>query len=696
MTSVQKSTEGWWFNDHPRSDPVNIEECHFSSLLYVAALAALLSALCLNLPLNVRLLTYAISFAFGVVCSLLSKSLRAPAVVALLCFALLALIGQSKVDQGLAEAAGGGGELNRGERAVFSGFLSLSPGSQLWQLEDASLILPSGEVSSKMKHWQTTLHLAKDFSAEHTLQPGRFAVFCGNAYPSWQSRRLSLYNARLSSSSVFSSSSLPSTSLYYEQFFAELRGKLATFHSQAMGKEAGSLLGSLVLGERASPISADLKLCFTQCGLSHLLAASGMNLTIVVAFAVFLSRRSKFAWFRPTVSLFSILVFSSLAGASPSVLRASCMCLLALFFSLFSGVRVPGLKTLALTVLLFLFIDPLAVFDVGLQLSLAATYGILTLVPCMEALLCELVGQRQSLRKLVSLLAVILSAQVAVLPLQFYYFGTVNPIFLPANLLAEPLVVPLTILGFLSTLMALPFSALGLTESPFIFPALALDWLSLPLVQLLALMTRWLAGNFPSLVLEKPQALHLLVYYLLLFQIVLLKGRFASVKFARLALLSMLLALLFAAHFYIKSPFFELAFNSKGFVVRRSGGAVYYHFSSESGALSRYLQRLPEKKIEVSLTKPSVPSGSTYELTFAKDRLLIRVFQDPDGRNYLFQFFTADSGALGAEAPLLTLRRGGVRSYSLDGRLCLPILPLVVLRGQVQTHGGLTFCRLGL
>ena len=475
MTSVQKSTEGWWFNDHPRSDPVNIEECHFSSLLYVAALAALLSALCLNLPLNVRLLIYAILFAFGVVCGLLSKSLRAPAVVALLCFALLALIGQSKFDQGLAEEAGGGGELNRGERAVFSGFLSLSPGSQLWQLEDASLILPSGEVSSKMKHWQTTLHLAKDFSAEHTLQPGRFAVFCGNAYPSWQSRRLSLYNARLSASSVFSSSSLSSTSLYYEQFFAELRGSLATFHSQAMGKEAGSLLGSLVLGERASPISADLKLCFTQCGLSHLLAASGMNLTIVVAFAVFLSRRSKFAWFRPTVSLFSILIFSSLAGASPSVLRASCMCLLALFFSLFSGVRVPGLKTLALTVLLFLFIDPLAVFDVGLQLSLAATYGILTLVPCMEALLCELVGQRQSLRKLVSLLAVILSAQVAVLPLQLYYFGTVNPIFLPANLLAEPLVVPLTILGFLSTLMALPFSALGLTESPFIFRL----WLSI-------------------------------------------------------------------------------------------------------------------------------------------------------------------------------------------------------------------------
>ncbi|MBN8661425.1 MAG: ComEC/Rec2 family competence protein [Candidatus Obscuribacter phosphatis] len=689
MTSVQKSTEGWWFNDHPRSDPVSIEECHFSSLLYVSALAALLSALCLNLPLNVRILAYSILFAFGVVCSLLSKSLRAPVVVALLCFALLALVGQSKLDQGLAEAAGG--ELNRGERAVFSGFLSLSPGSQLWQLEDASLILPSGEVSSKMRHWQTTLHLAKDFSAEHTLQPGRFAVFCGNAYPSWQSRRLSLYNARLSSSS-----SLSSTSLYYEQFFAELRGKLATFHSQAMGKEAGSLLGSLVLGERASPISADLKLCFTQCGLSHLLAASGMNLTVVVAFAVFLSRGSKFAWFRPTVSLFSILLFSSLAGASPSVLRASCMCLLALFFSLFSGVRVPGLKTLALTVLLFLFIDPLAVFDVGLQLSLAATYGILTLVPCMEALLAEFVGQRQSLRKLVSLLAVILSAQVAVLPLQLYYFGTVNPIFLPANLLAEPLVVPLTILGFLSTLMALPFSALSLTESPLIFPSLALDWLSLPLVQLLALITRWLAGNFPSLVLEKPQALHLLIYYLLLFQIVLLKGRFASVKFARLALLSVLLAFLFAAHFYIKSPIFELAFNSKGFVVRRSGGAVYYHFSSENGALSRYLQRLPEKKIEVSLAKPAEPTSSNYDLNFAKDRLLIRVLQDQDGRNYLFQFFPADSGALGAEAPLLTLRRVGVRSYLLEGRLSLPILPLVVLRGQVQTHGGLTFCRLGL
>ncbi|MBX9939004.1 MAG: ComEC/Rec2 family competence protein [Candidatus Obscuribacterales bacterium] len=687
MTSVQESTEGWWFRDHRQSEPLTIEECHFSSLLYVAALAALASALVLGSPLNFRLILSCLLSAFALACSFLSKHLRAPVAVAVAVFFLVSCLGQSKLEEGLNEKYSC--DLAPGARSVFSGFLAKPPGSQSWQLEDASLVLPSGEVCTKLRHWQVILYPAEDLGSQKVLETGRFIEFSGNAYASWRSRQISLYNAK-------PCASLSSNGLYYERFFADLRKRLASFHRQSMGAEAGSLLGSLVLGERASPIDAELKFCFTQCGLSHLLAASGMNLTIVVAFAAFLSSGAKKAWFRPTLSLFSVLLFSSLTGPSPSVLRASCMCLLAVFFSLFS--RVPGLKTLALTVLLFLLIDPLAVFDVGLQLSLAATYGILTLVPCMESLLGELVRHKQSLRKLVSLVAVILSAQVAVLPLQLYYFGSLNLVFLPANLLAEPLVVPLTILGFLSTLMALPFSVLGLTESPFTFPALLLDWLSLPLVQLLAGLARYLAAHFPALALEKPQVLQLLIYYLLLFQIVLLKGRFSVLKFGRLALFSLLLAFLFAAHFYLKSPIFELAFNSKGFVVRRSGGAIYYHLNCQSVALSRYLQRLPEPKTELSPSDAVLPEHEPCQILFAKDRLLVRVI--PEGKDYRFQFFTTGDGNpkvdARASSPVLTLRRGEGRSYILEGQLNLPILPLIVLQGRVQSHGGLTFCRFGL
>lgn len=268
-------------------------------------------------------------------------------------------------------------------------------------------------------------------------------------------------------------------------FIDAQRNRLISFHVGNLGAETGTLLASMVLGERAVGVSQDLLSSFRTVGLSHLLAASGFNLTIVTLSTHWACRVLGLSALPTNCLTFAMMaVFVSFAGGSSSVVRASLMCALAIACScLGRRAHIAGLLGAAL--LISIVIDPLSVADPGFQLSYSAVSGIIFIVsPISEHL--KMIVSRRWLRFLIECLVTVFVAQACVLPLQLFYFKQIGLLFLPANLLASLIVAPVTVAGFASSLIVLLCPSGNLIAAPVLLFASLLDWMAaLPLKLLL-------------------------------------------------------------------------------------------------------------------------------------------------------------------------------------------------------------------
>jgi competence protein ComEC len=322
--------------------------------------------------------------------------------------------------------------------------------------------------------------------------------------------------------------------LSLKRWLEQLRRRVVETHRACLGLPAGDLLSSFVLGDRAVRLTGELSERFRVLGLSHLLAASGFNLTLVTGLAWWSARFIiRTVWGVNLFCFLAMLMFVGLAGPSPSVVRAALMCTFLLGSRcLFRTLYTPAALSMAL--LITLLIDPAAVSDVGLQLSYAATAGIVS-----GARLCA--RKSDSTRRLPVLswlkesVAIVLIAQASVMPIQLAYFWQVGMLFLPANLAVTPLVSAVSVLGFLSTALVI------------------FDWRSLLTNSLVSLLDRLLAYpiNLIMLVVDvlsryeaakldlgPPEAWAVVFYYFCL------TGMFASLRIQRFRTVACVLFLL--------------------------------------------------------------------------------------------------------------------------------------------------------
>ncbi|MFN9644300.1 MAG: ComEC/Rec2 family competence protein [Cyanobacteriota bacterium] len=233
---------------------------------------------------------------------------------------------------------------------------------------------------------------------------------------------------------------------------ADLRRRIAKRFLTGAGPERGGLLAALVLGSAVVPLPQDLREAFRVSGLSHALAASGFHLTVLLGAVLVVARPFGRAG-RLLLASGAIVVFLLLAGPQPSVVRAVLMGALAL------GAREAGLRgrplgLLALSGAGMLLLRPDWLQDVGFQLSVAATAGLVVSADPLEAavrapLAALPLPHPASPQKLAALLApalaVPLAASLWTLPLQLLHFGVVPLWAVPANMLAAPLLTPLTL-----------------------------------------------------------------------------------------------------------------------------------------------------------------------------------------------------------------------------------------------------------
>jgi competence protein ComEC len=216
-----------------------------------------------------------------------------------------------------------------------------------------------------------------------------------------------------------------------------------------------ALVPALVDGDDAAldPALAD---DFRTTGLTHLLAVSGTNLTLVVGFALVVARwlhvRGRWLYL---VGAAGILGFVLLARPQPSVLRAAVMGSVALV-GMGSNGTTRGVRALGVATVVLLLVDPGLASAVGFALSVLATGGILLLAPTWR----DALG-RWMPRWLAEAVAVPATAQLACTPLIAAISGQVSLVAVGANLLVAPVVGPATVLGLLGGVLTLVLPPVG-------------------------------------------------------------------------------------------------------------------------------------------------------------------------------------------------------------------------------------------
>lgn len=254
---------------------------------------------------------------------------------------------------------------------------------------------------------------------------------------------------------------------WWWQGSAHVRDAVRRAHAHT-GRDPAALVPALVDGDD-NAIDEQVSEDFQRAGLTHLLAVSGTNLTIVLAVVLGLTRRVvRRPAVQMAVGLLSVVGFVLLARPDPSVLRAAAMGVVGLA-ALGSSLR-GGVRALAVGVLVLLFCDPWLSHSVGFGLSVCATAGILL---GTEPLAVRL--ERWLPRGFAVALAVPTAAQIACTPLICLISGEVSVVAVLANLLVGPVVAPTTVAGLLA----------GLT-------ALVSDPISRPIGSLAGLGARWL------------------------------------------------------------------------------------------------------------------------------------------------------------------------------------------------------------
>ncbi len=268
---------------------------------------------------------------------------------------------------------------------------------------------------------------------------------------------------------------------------AELRGSplLRTLYAvrargealinQALGEPYAALANGMLLGIEAG-IPQQLYDQFNATGTSHVIVISGTNVAliagVIVAVATRLLGRRRALW--PTLA--AIAAYALLVGGDASVLRAALMGALFVTAAALQR-RSTALVSLAAACMGMTMANPLALWDVGLQLSSMATAGLVLLSPAFAGAIQRLFGSSLGWLRAAGedVLAVTLAASLATLPLSLYYFGRLSLISLLTNLLIAQ-VQPLILFGGSAALLAGLAGQQLVAQALFWLPWLALAW----------------------------------------------------------------------------------------------------------------------------------------------------------------------------------------------------------------------------
>jgi competence protein ComEC len=289
---------------------------------------------------------------------------------------------------------------------------------------------------------------------------------------------------------------------HHPSLVSEIRRRFAAGMQTALPEPLAPFAMGLLIGQRAT-LPDEVKQDLLMVGLTHIIAVSGYNLTIILqASRKLLAKQSKRL---STLLSFSLIgVFLLLAGASASIVRAAIVSVLSIVSSYY-GRDFKPLNLLALAAVITAWANPVYIWsDLSWYLSFLAFFGVMIVSPLIQT---RWPGHwHESLVGGVALESI--CAEMMSLPFVLYIFGQMSLIGLPANVLVVTLVPLAMLLGVIAGLAGMLAGSIA-------------GWLAWPAALLLTYMLdiAHLMANIPHVFIQNigfPLAAMLGVYTLII------------------------------------------------------------------------------------------------------------------------------------------------------------------------------------
>jgi len=263
--------------------------------------------------------------------------------------------------------------------------------------------------------------------------------------------------------------------LFWRLLF-RLKARGSALLNRVLPEPAAALANGMLLGIE-SGIAADVDAAFVATGTSHVIVISGSNIAllsgVLMAGAGRLLGKRRAAF--PVV--LGIALYVLLVGADAAALRAGIMGILYVF-AVYLGRQSTAYVSLCASALAMLAWNPLTLWDVGFQLSFAATLGLVLFTRPIAQHVQGLLAHRLARERLYMVMGVLndalivtLAAQVLTLPIIVYHFGRLSLISLLTNFLILPAQPPIMTGGMATLLAGLIWEPLGrlLAVIPWLF-----------------------------------------------------------------------------------------------------------------------------------------------------------------------------------------------------------------------------------
>ena len=228
-----------------------------------------------------------------------------------------------------------------------------------------------------------------------------------------------------------------------------IRQKIIDNFNKNLDPVSSSLLLGIVFGIKGN-MPKDFLEKIQISGVMHVIAASGMNVTMVSGFLFYLLGSLVKRQIAITLSIFGVIFYTALAGFEPSIIRAALMGII-VFSAQILGRQQYSLHTLLITAFLMLFLWPQFLFDNGFSLSFTATAGILY-IPLLL---------KKFKNQFTEVFITTTSAQIATLPILVTNFGNFSLLSILVNGLVLWTVPILMILGSIAAFFVFIFSPIS-------------------------------------------------------------------------------------------------------------------------------------------------------------------------------------------------------------------------------------------
>ncbi len=210
-----------------------------------------------------------------------------------------------------------------------------------------------------------------------------------------------------------------------------------------------SEVGYAMLFGDTNVLDTNLNSSFRSTGIAHLLAVSGLNVSIIVLLFNFLLKKLKVSYkFNFIVSFIFLSLYCYLCNFSPSVVRASLMAMFSLYATI-RGKAYDNLSVLSLIAILVMLISPIEMFNISFVLSFSAVLSIILLASIQTRIL-----DKVFYNKLSGSLSLNIAVQVGLFVTNLFYFGKYPVLGIIANIIAVPIATTafmFLIIGVLTT-----------------------------------------------------------------------------------------------------------------------------------------------------------------------------------------------------------------------------------------------------